>query len=341
MAGLGLMSRPVSRVDSVPLSIELYNGRAPSQAPALAHMAFGTSASGAVAHPGLSPIGQDEAHEIWRPAAPQWSGDHGRITWRADSNTLFGSVIVPLDDDIEQTTSDLYHEIFDCIAAQGFPHLLRVWHYLPQINHGQGSHEQYQQFCLGRARAFDAWFDSTTHLPAGTAIGTRAGNELQIYFLATRQPVQQIENPRQVSAFQYPRQYGPREPQFSRAVVWSHGTGTTLLVSGTASIVGHQSMHPGDLDGQLQETWRNLESLRTTAGAEQVLALRVYIRHAEHYQQVRRFVADAVAASTPVLYLHADICREELLVEIEGVYALPQGSPGRAGAVTAGGDRVC
>lgn len=289
----------------------------------LAHMAFGAGGPGAIVHHGLQPLAQQTAHEIWYTAAPEAAGRDGAITWRADPHIFFGSAAVPIATDTAGITYDLYREIFLCTRAHGFPHLLRVWHYLPRINEGAGDNERYKRFCLGRARAFDEWPSSPAQLPAGTAIGTRAGHELLIYFLATRIPARQIENPRQLSAFQYPRRYGPREPLFSRAVVWSQGSQAWLLVSGTASIVGHESTRRGDLEGQLRETWRNLECLRASAGATLALALRVYIRHATHYRRIREFIRTHLHADVPVLYLHAEICRSELLVEIEGVYAMP------------------
>lgn len=203
------------------------------------------------------------------------------------------------------------------------PHLLRVWHYLPRINDGSGDRELYRRFYVGRAQAFDEYPCPADQLPVGTAIGTRSGNMLLLYFIASRTPGRQIENPRQVSAFDYPRQYSPRKPLFSRAAVWSDARGTRLLVSGTASIVGHASRHADDLHAQLAEVWCNLESLRQTAGAAQALALRVYVRNEANYPAIRAFLDARLGPDVAAVYLLADICRAELLVEIEGVYAMP------------------
>lgn len=97
-----------------------------------------------------------------------------------------------------------------------------------------------------------------------------------------------------------------------------------MLVSGTASIVGHTSCHIGDLQAQLAEVWRNLESLRETAGATQTIAVRIYIRNAADYPAIRAFLDAQLAPDLATIYQHADICRAELLVEIEAVYAMPQ-----------------
>lgn len=324
----------------MPLSIELCNAPAQSGRPALAHLAFGGGGPGAIVHRGLQPLTGETVHEFWRTDAPAVSGCDGAVSWCANEQLLFGSVAVSIANDTAGATYDLYRKILDCAEARGAGHLLRVWHYLPRINHGAGDAESYKRFCLGRAKAFDERLDARTHLPAGTTIGTRAGDELLIYFLATPAPAQQIENPRQVSAFEYPRRYGPRAPQFSRAVVWSQGGDARLLVSGTASIVGHQSMHRGDLQGQLNETWRNLECLRERAGATRPLALRIYVRREGDYPAVRDFMAARLDTKVAALYLLADICRSELLVEIEGVYDIPRGTDSRLGAAPAGAGRA-
>lgn len=310
----------------MPISVELHDNPDQSTRPAIAHMAFGANTSGAVVHQGLQPLIRKAAHELWYAGTPEAHGQNGAITWTADSSILFGSGSVRLADDAVDATCNLYHDVFTCARQQGFPHLLRVWHYLPRINDGAGDGEHYKRFCLGRAKAFDQWFDTSEQPPAGTAIGTLAGDELLVYFLASRIPGKQIENPRQISAFDYPRRYGPRQPLFSRAMVWSQGNSAKLIVSGTASIVGHESRHPNDLQGQLHEMWQNLECLRESAGATRPLILRVYVRRADDYPVIRDFLSERLPADVSVLYLHADICRAELLVEIEGLYDMPPGN---------------
>ena len=82
---------------------------------------------------------------------------------------------------------------------------------------------------------------------AATAIGLPSPpDQLHVHWLATKQPGIAIENPRQVSAFAYPRDYGPVAPGFSRAMLLPGDT-PLLLISGTASIVGHASQHPDTL----------------------------------------------------------------------------------------------
>ncbi|MGH8150795.1 MAG: pteridine-dependent deoxygenase, partial [Steroidobacteraceae bacterium] len=135
-----------------------------------------------------------------------------------------------------------------------------------------------------------------------------------------------IENPRQVSAYRYPRQYGPAAPTFSRAMLLSE---RLLMVSGTASIVGHASRHPGSLASQIDETLANLECVlaRATAlepalprgwGAHSLL--KVYLRRRASAAEAAARLAARLPPAVRYVILEADICRAELLVEIDCVH---------------------
>ena len=139
----------------------------------------------------------------------------------------------------------------------GYPHLARLWNYLPQINVETDGLERYRQFNSARRNALIAYRrDLTGNVPAACALGSVTGSPLVIYFLASRQAATAVENPRQVSAYEYPAQYGPK-PAFSRASI----LGNTLFISGTASIVGHETVHVGDVTAQTRETLANIEAL--------------------------------------------------------------------------------
>ena len=137
--------------------------------------------------------------------------------------------------------------------------------------------------------------------------------------LATDRPGTRVENPRQVSAWRYPRQYGRTPPSFARATLLP--AGDVLAISGTAAVVGHASAHAGDIDAQLAETLRNLEALLAAgglpAGFGRNAPLKAYVRHPEHVAVVQAF-ATKHFPEAPLLLLHGDICREELLIEIDG-----------------------
>lgn len=159
-------------------------------------------------------------------------------------------------------------------------------------------------------------------MPAACALGSRQGN-MVVSFLAGKTPGTVIENPRQTNAYRYPRDFGPRSPTFSRGIL----VGDTLLISGTASIVGSESMHPDNVALQFDETIRNLETVIEQAkrygfdpGDRSGLCLNVYLRHAADYPAVRDRLEAAFGSVRHVAYLMADVCRADLLVEIEAFW---------------------
>lgn len=130
--------------------------------------------------------------------------------------------------------------------------------------------------------------------PAATAIGHHADEALlQVYLLATDRPGTRVENPRQVSAWRYPRQYGRTPPSFARATLLP--AGDVLAISGTAAVVGHASAHAGDIDAQLAETLRNLDALLAAGGLppgfDRSAPLKAYVRRPEHAAAVAGFAA--------------------------------------------------
>ena len=198
-----------------------------------------------------------------------------------------------------------------------------MWSYLPDIHRRVGGLERYRGFCVGRDRAFREAGFVPERFPAATAIGARAGG-LLVYCLAGRTPGQPVENPRQVSAYRYPPRYGPRPPSFARALRLP-GAGP-LLVSGTAAVVGHRSCHPGDLAAQLHETLTNLDALACAAGmdgrwrrGETAPLLKVFLRDPAGLETVAMALERWSHDRARVLFLHGEICREELVIEIEGV----------------------
>jgi chorismate lyase/3-hydroxybenzoate synthase len=286
----------------------------------------------AVRSTGLACLGGSVASECWRVAEPVQSGREGRVDWWQAGNVLFLACLQADDGTVDaaELTESGYRELLGVAEARGCPRLLRAWNFLPSINRGEGDAERYRRFCLGRGHALEAHGLADSDLCAGTAIG---GDDphLRVFVLAGTRPGLHIENPRQVSAYRYPRVYGPRSPSFARATALPRDDGSMLLmVSGTASVVGHRTLHAGDLDGQIDEIVVNLNALL----AESVMRLgrpalgqfgphsllRVYVRRAEDWPRVAERLERAWP-DTPLVGLRGDVCRSDLLVEIEAVTA--------------------
>ncbi len=277
----------------------------------------------------LAQLGNDARIERWSTDAPVTTGSVRDIEYATDGDYLFASLVLPGEQcaDMERVTRSSYLRLDHLLRTQGYPYWLRAWNYLLDITRGEGEAERYRRFNAGRYAAVSLSSSVEHNLPAASALGSDAGGFV-LCCLAGRRPGQQIENPRQVSASRYPPRYGLRSPMFARAALVPNGRGAQLLVSGTASIVGHESLHLGDPAAQLEETSRNFEALvaaargRHTARQVRLESLRVYLHDAGDYERLLPRVRELFAVEHEPLVLRADICRRELLIEIEGTYAL-------------------
>ena len=269
--------------------------------------------------------GSDDAVSV---ACPRLAGPDAPEAWFGNALDLAAiRVDVPEQDgDIESAAHAAYRDLLAKVRGSSHPYLIRIWNYLDAINDGDGDGERYRRFCLGRAAAVDAAFNDPP--PAATGIGHahRTGH-VHLIALCAAAPAIALENPRQMPAWRYPRDYGPVSPGFSRGALL--GDGSRLLASGTASIVGHRSLHEGDVRAQTREALANLDALLDEAtlrdGPRFALtapdALRVYLRHRTDLDAVREVMTEAGVPAERLVYLHGDICRRELLVELEGVFA--------------------
>lgn len=256
--------------------------------------------------------------ECWAGNSPVQAGEAGAIRYACNAELLVGQISLADDGaDMEQLTDRAYAQIVDFVSGSSTPHLLRVWHFLRDINQGEADAERYRQFCVGRHPHLQRLVDHGAAYPAATVIG---GDQacLQISFIAAAAPGEAVENPRQTSAFHYPRSYGPRSPSFSRAKRWPAAEQRSrLLVSGTASVVGHATAHAGEPIAQLRETLANLAVLK--AEGERLHCLRIYVRHAEHWPALQAELQQAGYGPQDYIALRGDICRSDLLVEIEAI----------------------
>jgi chorismate lyase / 3-hydroxybenzoate synthase len=280
-----------------------------------------------------------DVYEVWRAGEPTEAGRHGQVIFRRTADMLFGCIAVDesaahdgTHTALHEATTQAYREICATLDAQACPHLLRVWNYLPDINRDSHGTERYRQFNTARQHALRACGRALSgNVPAASALGAAGTSPLVVYFLAGRSAPAFVENPRQVSAYHYPRQYGRHSPVFSRAALLRQPGSLTLFISGTSSIVGHRSLHAGDTGAQTRETLVNIEALlaqanRLARGAHfslEALACKVYVRHPADLPVIQRELGHAFGSGARLLYLQAEICRRDLLVEIEATAMSP------------------
>lgn len=278
----------------------------------------------------LPQLNEPPIAEVWTSTLPVAYHQVDGIHFAMNDEVLFGSLQLDEhpDQPLDIVTYTGYRRLLLRIRSLGYPHLLRMWNYFPRINLESDGLERYQRFCVGRHQALaEGLLGFPQALPAGTAIGTASG-PLTIYFLAARKSAMHVENPLQMKAYEYPRTYGPRSPSFARATLRPSLSGPHLFIAGTASVIGHATRHIGEPQHQTRQILHNLNVLIThteqlhglTRGQMDLQAfLKVYIRHPKQLSAIAHILRQELSARTQVLYLQGDICRSELLVEVEGI----------------------
>ncbi len=250
-------------------------------------------------------------------------------------------------------TTEVFTTLRNEVAQAGvsFDEVARIWLYQGGITAPEDGTERYRelnrsrtdffegiQFCrrLGPSR------NGKISYPASTGIGTQ-GRGLVATCLALqteRKDVRLVplENPLQTPSFDYATSFSLKSPKFSRAMAVAIGDYVTTWISGTASIVHSESVHLGDVEKQTDQALTNIERLidaencerHGLVGAGSTLAdlakMRVYVKCPEDFERCRA-TCERRLGPVPVIYAHADICRPELLVEIEAVAFSPLRQP--------------
>lgn len=273
---------------------------------------------------GLSPLSEVGLEIIRYPFGQAERGITDQVHWNVIGDLLCAATwISPAECRwIETATEQAYDRILGVAEKLGFAFPFRIWNLIPHINQGAGDQEVYKQFCGGRMRAFTRHGMEAAQYPAASAVGHHAEGAV-VYLLAAPKPSRNLENPLQMPAYTYPREYGPCSPSFARATRIELGGGDFLFVSGTASILGHSTQAPGDIASQLEVTQANIAQLVKQAGGstDKLSALRVYLRDAQHLDLARAQLGQSYAAEH-LNFVLADICRQQLLVEIEALVEL-------------------
>lgn len=307
-----------------------------NNAPVLGVIGYGTArpdflpATCAFAPAPLLPQDGVPKFEIWTAISPCSPLRVGPVLGAVSDDLAFGAITLDQAENasLEDIVEQAYLKIFDFMDAAGFAAPVRFWNYLTAITADDRGLERYRRFNIGRQKAFSARLRQALP-PAASGVGGFYGNSL-IYFLAARQEATPIENPRQISAYQYPKIYGPQSPSFSRASAYSQNAMQALFISGTASIVGHETRHAGDLPGQIAETIANLRALIGAAGQPGHpapspetgnWALKIYLQNPDFRETVEPAIDAMFGAGTERLYLHGEICRPGLLLEIEAFHS--------------------
>lgn len=282
----------------------------------------------------------------------RWSVDDNSISWRvvASGSFALASVrirnAVALDADaFRASTIGAYERMAACLDGQAASHPVRLWNFVPRILAPLGDfRHRYMVLNSARFSAYTRWYGSSARFlnEVATASGVgHFGRDLVIHCLGATRPGRAVQNPRQIAPYDYSSRFGPRPPCFARATcVEPEGVGASwLFVGGTASVRGEDTMFAEQFDQQMDETLLNLASVVSagmnhgngrangavddTTQLDSFTELRVYYVRTSDRVQIERTIGSHFPGVARVEYVHADLCRPELLVEIEGVAARP------------------
>jgi enamine deaminase RidA (YjgF/YER057c/UK114 family) len=217
----------------------------------------------------------------------------------------------------EAQTTSVFEGIEDALGDAGmtFAHVARTWLYMDKIL------EWYDPF----NRARDAFFRSRKVydglVPASTGIGSAnlCGAAITACAIAVKPKrhgaitVEAVPSPLQCAALKY-------GSSFSRAAEIATPEYRTLMVSGTASIEpGGATAFVGDVKRQIQLTMDVVEAILVSRGMGWKDATRavMYLKKASYMEEWQAWLKARALEAMPLLTIEADVCRDDLLVELE------------------------
>lgn len=247
--------------------------------------------------------------------------------------------------DFTQAVSFQSKEIFDrlrrLLSGLGFDvsDIVRQWNYIGSITGYRETIQNYQAYNDARSLFYQnvQW---RYGYPAATGIGAHF-NGIIVGCIALKNKVGKkdgiyaLNNPLQIAAHAYSqgvlvdsgRNALKATPKFERAKLVEFAGDWYCFISGTASIRGEKSTHVLSPQQQARQTIENIRYLISVENLKrhacpalslELCNLRVYIKDEAFYEEIRSIV-EAEFPDIPVAYLVTDICRTELLVEMEGI----------------------
>lgn len=230
---------------------------------------------------------------------------------------------------IEQQSTEVFRMMRQVMKKEGFPvnSIIRQWNYIEQITGYDGTDQHYQSFNNIRSD-FYSRADWSNGYPAATGIGANLGGIVididAAVFTDSDCYATPIDNKLQVAAHAYSEQVlelareKKTTPKFERAKSMTFEGRELIYISGTAAIRGEESLHGVGLEPQLHITMENIAEL---IGRASLRMLRVYLKDRSFYEEAKTLL-NAYELNIPISYMWADVCRDELLIEIEGIAIL-------------------
>lgn len=273
--------------------------------------------------------------EIWKGSYIRHEIGEAIVFAHGTSRVLIGCINSDQNTGFREKAENAFVSLNYLLSSQGFAisNIIRQWNYIENILGNSGGKQNYQEFNNVRSQFYANHFDKGGY-PAATGIGMSDGGVI-IEFITLDSDIainRPINNPEQVAAFCYSgdvlvgkENSSKTTPKFERARFLGLLKHNAIFISGTAAIKGEKTVGINDPAEQTEVTIHNIQQLYSKAVIESLSVssksryghARVYIKNREDFDVINRIFRNHFA-KLPVVYLLADICRDDLLVEIEG-----------------------
>jgi enamine deaminase RidA (YjgF/YER057c/UK114 family) len=218
----------------------------------------------------------------------------------------------------------MFEKAANLLAAHGssFPCVLRTWCYLRDID------RDYSQFNHCRNAFFQR--RGVRRYPASTGVGAElnpATAQFALCLHALLDPHAVTIEPMHAATLNEAVEYGS---SFSRGLKVCLPEKTLLHVSGTASIDEQgKTAHEGDIRPQIERTLRNVRELLKPQSAEidDFVAMLVYLKSPDHRDEFVRIWNQLPTSHIPCTIVQCELCRPNLLCEVEALAVLPPKIP--------------
>lgn len=272
----------------------------------------------------------------WEARFITYGNDSAMLFRKENTEFLIGNVQANLKKGCHQNAELVFINLGKMLGLVNFPvnSIIRQWNYIEGILGFDGEKQHYQEFNNVRSEFYSNQFDSTG-FPAATGIGMNRGGVI-VEFVAVKSDQiisAPIDNPEQIAAHDYSENVLVGEecvlkstPKFERARYFELSGKKMIFISGTASIKGEHTISIGDPIGQTEVTIKNIKQLYNDDVLGRISKnklqpkyghARVYVKNRKDFAAIKRTYKKHYG-NLPVVYIIADICRSDLLVEIEG-----------------------
>lgn len=273
--------------------------------------------------------------QIWQTKLISNISGNAVLFSKNNTRFLIGAVQVNGNHTCRDQASTCFSAIDNILSDNSFSmrDIIRQWNYIQDIVRFDENNQNYQVFNDVRSTYYGNAFTHSGY-PAATGIGMNEGGVI-IEFIAMQSDEAitfAVDNPEQIAAHRYSEDVlvgntcNKATPKFERARFLKCFDQQMMFISGTAAIKGEQTIGPSNPLEQTEVTISNIKKLYS----EQVLIknhlqfesvsfnhCRVYLKNETDFNIVEKICRNEFG-DIPMVFIQANICRDNLLVEIEG-----------------------